>query len=110
VVHAHASSIRVGGKQNHSKERASPLQLIALTVAMAHQPSPRGGHTTSIVSHYAIVFGGSNNELALNDTWALDLGWFLAVVCRSLCVCLERRVFFENAPLPYHSASRRSFR
>jgi hypothetical protein len=26
------------------------------------------------VSHYAIVFGGSNNEVALNDTWALDLG------------------------------------
>ncbi len=33
----------------------------------------RGGHSTTMVSHYAIVFGGSTNSDALKDTWALDL-------------------------------------
>ncbi len=34
----------------------------------------RGGHSASVVGHYVVIFGGATDRLALNDTWALDIG------------------------------------
>lgn len=57
-------------------------------------PPPRGGHSTTIVAHYAVVFGGSTDRTALNDTWALDLG-----TCRlgRLRAVVNEAVFFSFA-------------